>query len=554
MDIEKLFKEFVEKEWHDGHEPQGGYDHYEEEMEDVEIDEDIYGFKNYPKRNKVGDEIEKIASKGGKDEFNLSKIASELQKGRIPHKFIKKLSSKSKKAVHDIMKDFGWKELPEDKEIEEKFEKEARSYIDAKKKDKEKKDYKKKYGREPFSFSGKHISRKHSMGIAAEFDPELDEGYKDLPPHLQKLVKKIEKKQKDWNKQNPNAKIKTLVYNPDTGKPDIEVKENTMKLVDTVKQVLDEHCGVCGEQGIEEDSDPEEKGTQGDDKEYQAKRDEILKGYGVKACGLIKDEKTKAQCFKDLDDAHVADHEEGYGYNPHPPEGKPTAKKHKAHKSDASPDVGKISEAFWKVNIPDMPPIFVEASSASEIKKDMRTKLRPDVVKELAIERVSKSEMVKKYRELAKGGGDDEEEVKEGWPEIGKMKDSIGDMIERIKELQDRGEDEPGQIDDMRKRIQEKQRKIKELEAAQRSIDAKKKKTGPATGFSVGHRESVEEDHGKTMHDKLVKASQKVADDYNKGAKPKTEVKATGTGAKMPGHCESTDSKLYASVKKMMKK
>ena len=193
---------------------------------DPKVDEgimDTAGFHNYPKRNKVGDEIEKIASKGGTDKFNLSKVASELQKGRIPHKFIKKLSSKSKKAVHDIMKDFGWKELPEDEEIEEKFEKEARSYIDAKKKEKEKKDYKKKYGREPFSFSGKHMSRKHSMGIAAEFDPELDEGYKDLPPHLQKLIKKIEKKQKDWNKQNPNAKIKTLVYNPDTGKPDIEV-------------------------------------------------------------------------------------------------------------------------------------------------------------------------------------------------------------------------------------------------------------------------------------------------------------------------------------------
>ena len=77
----------------------------------------------------------------------------------------------------------------------------------------------------------------------AEFDPfieeALGEGYKDLPPHLQKLIKKIEKKQKDWNKQNPNAKIKTLVYNPETGKPDIEVKENTMKLEDTVKQVLE---------------------------------------------------------------------------------------------------------------------------------------------------------------------------------------------------------------------------------------------------------------------------------------------------------------------------
>ena len=36
MDIEKLFKEFVEKEWHDGHEPQGGHDHYDE---DEELDE-----------------------------------------------------------------------------------------------------------------------------------------------------------------------------------------------------------------------------------------------------------------------------------------------------------------------------------------------------------------------------------------------------------------------------------------------------------------------------------------------------------------------------------
>ena len=66
----------------------------------------------------------------------------------------------------------------------------------------------------------------------------MQEGYKDLPPHLQKLIKKIEKKQKDWNKQNPDAKIQTLVYNPDTGKPDIIVKE-TMKLEDTVKQVLE---------------------------------------------------------------------------------------------------------------------------------------------------------------------------------------------------------------------------------------------------------------------------------------------------------------------------
>ena len=172
-----------------------------------------------------------------------------------------------------------------------------------------------------------------------------------------------------------------------------------------------------------------------------------MKKYGVKSCAFIKDDKTKKQCFQDLDDAHVADHEEEY-----------TSEK-------------EVVEAFWKVKIPDMPPIFVEAGSASEIKKDMRTKLRPDVVKELSIERVSKSEMVKKYREMAKGGSDDEEEVKE---------------------------------------------------------------------------------EDKSMQTKILKASQKIADDYNKG--DKNVVKASGTSAKKGGHCESTDSKMYSFVKKMMKK
>ena len=77
----------------------------------------------------------------------------------------------------------------------------------------------------------------------------LGEAYKDLPPHLQKLIKKIEKKQKDWNKQNPNAKIKTLVYNPETGKPDIEVKENTMDLKDTIKKVIEDNSNDKSDDG-----------------------------------------------------------------------------------------------------------------------------------------------------------------------------------------------------------------------------------------------------------------------------------------------------------------
>ena len=65
----------------------------------------------------------------------------------------------------------------------------------------------------------------------------VEEGAKDLPPHLQRLIKKIEKRQKDWNKQNPKAKIKTLVWNPETGKPDIEIKEGQLddNMVDLIQ-------------------------------------------------------------------------------------------------------------------------------------------------------------------------------------------------------------------------------------------------------------------------------------------------------------------------------
>ena len=52
---------------------------------------------------------------------------------------------------------------------------------------------------------------------------EINEGVKDLPLHLQKLVKQLEKKEKELEKKG--LKVKTFVYNPDTGKPDIELDE-----------------------------------------------------------------------------------------------------------------------------------------------------------------------------------------------------------------------------------------------------------------------------------------------------------------------------------------
>ena len=52
----------------------------------------------------------------------------------------------------------------------------------------------------------------------------LKEGFKDLPPHLQKSLKQYSKKQKRLEKEF-GLKVKTFAYNPKTGKPDIEIEE-----------------------------------------------------------------------------------------------------------------------------------------------------------------------------------------------------------------------------------------------------------------------------------------------------------------------------------------
>ena len=63
-----------------------------------------------------------------------------------------------------------------------------------------------------------------------------------------------------------------------------------------------------------EDADKDEPGTQGDNKEWQAARAKVLKGFGVKSCAALPTEEEKKACFKALDDAHVADHEESVDY------------------------------------------------------------------------------------------------------------------------------------------------------------------------------------------------------------------------------------------------
>ena len=66
-----------------------------------------------------------------------------------------------------------------------------------------------------------------------------------------------------------------------------------------------------------------------------------------------------------------------------------------------------VKEAFFKVNIPNVAPTFVEAGSATEVKANMRKIMKPDVVGELEIERVTPAVMKKMYRDMAAGKEED---------------------------------------------------------------------------------------------------------------------------------------------------
>ena len=71
-------------------------------------------------------------------------------------------------------------------------------------------------------------------------------------------------------------------------------------------------------------------------------------------------------------------------------------------------------QVYFKVSIPDMSTMFMKASSESAVKLDMRKKLKPDVVKEVSIERVTKAEMRKIYRAMGQGKEDEPEPTEEG--------------------------------------------------------------------------------------------------------------------------------------------
>ena len=364
MDINKEFEKLVEefeKEWHDGHEPQGIDDQYVEEMEDGEEIEEA----SKSAIQSFGKKLSNYAKKrGGIDKDDFKFIAKEAIGGHLPNpNSLSRMDTEPREVVLNLMaKEFGRKFVEKEyktrftnpKDYKEEVEKESRAYLNRKDDDEKEKKRKgltpmsqkkkrwgssgygkgeeveeseedeayggtKKWkkGQKKMKKAGIELHKKDRFSGYVE-DAEIEEGYKALPPHLQKLGKKIEKKQKDWNKQNPDAKIQTLVYNPETGKPDIIVKE-TMKLEDTIKQVvMDEHKGdkphkhPHEDEVKKEDSDKDEPGTQGDMKKYQAARAKVMKKFGVKSCSELEGDEKKA-CYSALDAAHVSDDEEEKG-------------------------------------------------------------------------------------------------------------------------------------------------------------------------------------------------------------------------------------------------
>ena len=102
-----------------------------------------------------------------------------------------------------------------------------------------------------------------------------------------------------------------------------------------------------------------------------------------------------------------------------------------------------LGEAFFKVKIPDVAPTFVEADSASQVKQSMRKIMKPDVIKELEIERVTPAKMKQMYRDMAKGKDEVEEGVLDLLTKKGREKQAkVSRRLAGVRKVQKSREDE----------------------------------------------------------------------------------------------------------------
>ena len=89
-----------------------------------------------------------------------------------------------------------------------------------------------------------------------------------------------------------------------------------------------------------------------------------------------------------------------------------------------------ISEANFKIDIPDMPTVYVDAKSAGEVKKKLRAILKKPT--DVQVTRVQPAKVKKAFRLRAQGKDEDEEEIKEGtWalPDTPKKKATLKKIL-----------------------------------------------------------------------------------------------------------------------------
>ena len=170
-----------------------------------------------------------------------------------------------------------------------------------------------------------------------------------------------------------------------------------MSVVEAASKIMkiDEHCGVCDEQGIKKEIEIEEAVLADKDYKYDGKVVKISKKNFSK---VHKDFKNST---KGKERMMINDPKTGGSIS-----------------VPVQFEEVEIKEAFFKVKIPDVAPTFVEASSEGAVKASMRKVLKPDVVADLEIEKVTPAAMKKMYRDMAQG------------------KDEVGESVDESQELQ----------------------------------------------------------------------------------------------------------------------
>ena len=108
-----------------------------------------------------------------------------------------------------------------------------------------------------------------------------------------------------------------------------------------------------------------------------------------------------------------------------------------------------ISEASFKIDMPDMPSVYVDAQSAGEVKKKLRGLLKKPM--DVEVSRVNPAKVKKAFRLRAQGKDEDEEEVKEALD-----KEDEPQIKKIIKKLKGASKAHAGQAKDLEKAVSEK--------------------------------------------------------------------------------------------------